>query len=286
MPIYDELFFGGSHVAQVLSLLQLGFTVWMMVDAYHRGAETFWYWVIFFFQPIGAWVYFFAVKLRTLRRPGLPVFRSGQRNLSLAQLRYLVERAPTVANRIALAEQLMDKRQYADAIPLLEAVLVVEPNYCLVLHALAECRLATGSPEQALAPLEKLLQREPYWADYRAWRTLVEVHLARGQPADALVTCREFAKRQPSLENKCRLAEQLLDNEKPSEAVQLLDDALEEQQQFSTWGARWRNRRWTHKAHRLLAEAEEAENKKESMGAEPGAAADQPVSQPSENRHE
>jgi hypothetical protein len=255
MHIFNELFLHGSYLTQILSLLQLAFTIWMLVDAYHRGVEMYWYWVIFFFQPIGSWVYFFAVKIRTFRWPGRRLAYSRQPKQSLDRLRYLVERSPTVANRIALAEQLMEKGAHSEAIPLLEAVLAVEPEFSLVLHALAECRLVTGNPEQAVAPLDKLIRREPGWADYRAWRTLIEAHQARGQPADALATCREFAKRQPTLENKCRLAELLLDNDKAKDAVQLLDDALEEQQ-YAPWSARWRNWRWSRVARRLLLEAE------------------------------
>jgi hypothetical protein len=261
MHIFEQLFEGSSHLTQALYLLQLAFTIWMMVDAYQRSAETYWYWVIFFFQPIGAWAYFFVVKLRTMRWPGTRLGRGGQRSLSLDQLRYVVGRAPTVANRIALAERLTEKGEHAEAIPLLEAVLAIEPDYCVALHALAECRLATGTPEQAVAPLEKLLQRDPRWSNYRAWRTLLEVHRARGKPADALATCRDLVKRLPTLENKCLLAEHLLDNDLASEAVQLLDDALEEQQ-LAPWSNRWRNRRWVRFAHRLIAEAEKAEKSK------------------------
>ena len=36
-----------------------------------RGGEQFWIWIIIVFQPLGPWVYFFAVKLRSLPLPGL-----------------------------------------------------------------------------------------------------------------------------------------------------------------------------------------------------------------------
>lgn len=263
MHFFTELFVDAPLAAQILGALQLAFTLWMFVDAYHRQVESFWFWIILFFQPIGAWGYFFAVKLRTLRLPGLraaPSF-SGERKLSLEQLRFAVERAPTFANRVALAERLMEKKAHAEAIPLLEAALKIESEHCFVLHALAVCRLATDEPEQAHDPLRKLLERDPRWASYLAWRTLIDVHLARGQPADALEACRELAKRQPTLENRCLLAEHLLDNHRPSEVVQLLDEALEEHQ-FAPWSARWRDGSWARKARRLLTEAEESENKK------------------------
>jgi hypothetical protein len=245
---------GASLLVQVLSLIQLAFTVWMLVDAYKRRVEHFWYWAIFIFQPVGAWVYFFAVKFHTFRLTKTQGYSSEERSLSLEVLRSRVNRAPTVANRFALAERLMEKGAYAEAIPLLEAVLAIEPNYCAVLHALAECLLATSAAEKAVAPLEKLLNRDPRWEHYRAWRTLAEVHVARGQPADALAACHELDKRMPTLENKCLLAQHLIDNGRPSEAMNILSVGLEDHR-YSPWNARWRNRHWSKLAHRLLEEA-------------------------------
>lgn len=42
-------------------LLSYAFSIWMLVDAYQRGAEHYWYLIIFF--PFGEWVYFFLVKV-------------------------------------------------------------------------------------------------------------------------------------------------------------------------------------------------------------------------------
>jgi hypothetical protein len=266
MHLFREFFVDAPLVAQGLGLIQMAFTVWMLVDAYQRRVEMFWYWVIFFFQPLGAWVYFFAVKFRTARLPGRRSGLSWQRQLSLKELRYRVERTPTLANRFALAERLMEKGAYTEAIPHLEAVLAIESDYCAALHALAKCRLATGEAEQALAPLKKLMHRDYRWAYYRAWRTLIEVHLARGQPADALIACREFAKHLPTLETKCLLAENLLDTAQPAEAVSILDQALEDHS-FAPWDVRWRSWRWAREARRLLAQAERHEKMKEDTEA-------------------
>jgi hypothetical protein len=256
MNIFWALFGDAPLVVQVISLVQMGFTIWMLVDAYHRHVEQYWFWVILFFQPLGVWLYFFAVKFRTLRLPGKrQALYSWDSKQPLDALRHRVERTPTVANRLALAERLMQKGVHAEAIPHLEAVLAIEPDYCAVQHALAECRLATGAPEQAVAPLKKLLTRDYRWANYRAWRTLIDVHLARGQPVDALEACREFVKHQPNLENKCLLAEHLLENGIPTEAAQLLDQALEDYQ-YAPLSTRWRNWRWARAARRLLADAE------------------------------
>src|SRR5690348_17159732 len=82
-------------------------TLWLLVDAYRRGAEGFWLWVILLFQPLGAWVYFFAVKLGDFRGlPRGPLFRGGP---SLAELRYRAEHIPTLANHLALAQRLIER---------------------------------------------------------------------------------------------------------------------------------------------------------------------------------
>jgi len=234
------------------TLLQMAFTIWMAVDAYQRRVEFFWYWVIVLFQPIGPWIYFFAVKMPTIRWRGFQSGPAWQRKLSVDELRYRVERTPTVANRLALAERLMDKDEHAEAIPYLEAILAIESDYGIALHSLAECRLATGAAEEAVAPLDKLIRRDYRWSNYRAWRTLIRVHEARGQPADALQTCREFEKRLPTLENKCLLANHLVANGNASEAGALLDRALEDLH-YAPFRERLRHYRWAREARRIRA---------------------------------
>src|SRR5580704_12280019 len=229
MHLFWDIFQDSPLLMQGIYLLQVAFTIWMAVDAYQRAGEQFWIWIIIIFQPLGPWVYFFAVKFRSLQVPGIRLAGSGtaaDRKLSLDELRYRVERSPTVANRLALAHRLMDRGMHEDAIVLLEAILQVEPGYCPALHALAECRIATGEPTHAVFALEKLIQRDRRWSHYRAWHTLIQAHEARKEPGDALQACRELEKQVPSFENKCMLAEHLLDNKLKKEAIDLLDQAL------------------------------------------------------------
>src|SRR3979409_1183115 len=100
MHVLCELFDGSPLLLQGFYLLQIAFTIWMAVDAYQRGGEQFWIWIIIIFQPLGPWAYFFAVKFRSLRVPGLRLGsgEAWERKLSLDELRYRVERSPTVAN--------------------------------------------------------------------------------------------------------------------------------------------------------------------------------------------
>lgn len=235
---------------------QLAFTVGMLIHAYRNGSEVFWYFIIFFLQPVGAWVYFFLVFIKGIRIPSggtsAPLW---QKKLSLAELKYRAERTPTVNNRLALAEALMDKRQHGDAVPLLEAILATDHIHCQAMHDLALCRLAMNQPKEAVAMLDQLMKRDSRWSYYRAWRTLIEAHVACGDPGKALDACKDYVRMVPTLENKCLLAEHLLDNKHSSEAIHVLDQALEEHS-FAPFGKKLKNWKWARHAQRLLKEAE------------------------------
>jgi hypothetical protein len=232
--------------------LQMGLTIGMLVHAYRSGAEQFWFFVVLFFQPIGAWIYFFAVFLRSFRFTGGFTW---QRRLSLDELQYRAERAPTVHNRTALAERLMEKGRHGEAIPLLEAVLAMDDIYLQPVHDLAVCRLARGQPLEAVALLKRLLERDPRWSNYRAWRTLSDAHLACKQPEEALKACRELARMAPNLENQCLLGEHLLECGQKTEVIHVLDLALEDHA-YLPLGKRLKNWRWARQAQRLLKQAE------------------------------
>lgn len=255
MGIFWDFLFG---LPSWMLLLQGAFTIWMLVDAYQRGTEFFWLWIILIFQPIGTWVYFAAVKLPTLRLTrGFNTRQLWQRRLSLDELRYRVERAPTVVNLLALAERFMEKKQHGEAIPHLEAILAKEETYCQAMYDLAVCHLECNKAELALPVLQRLMNRDPRWSDYRAWPTLIAVHQRLGKENDALQSCRELEKRVPNWENKCRLAERLIDNGYKTEAAQILLQALEDHR-FAPLQRRLRNWSWARHAQQLLSEAEQA----------------------------
>jgi hypothetical protein len=239
------------HYSQILHLLLAGFTVWMLVDAYRRGAEGYWYYVILFVPAIGPLVYFFAVLL-----PGWTGGRSWSlpflsRRPSLDELRYRAEQTPTLANSLALAERLVEREEHAEAVPHLEKVLAQEPEHCQSLFLLAKCHADEGRPEKAIPCLEKVLARDRYWSNYAAWYLLIELRDEADDGAGALAACREVARLSPTLRHQCLLAEHLLDAGHPEEAEQVLDAALQEHQ-YAPGNIRWRNRRWAAEARRLL----------------------------------
>ena len=111
-----------------LYLLQGAFTVWMLIDCYRRGGDMMWFWIILIFPGFGAWIYFFAIKVRDFGDPSSLSFWPFNRGPSLEELHYRVQQSPTLANRLALGERLVKQGEHAEAVPYLDAILPQEPE--------------------------------------------------------------------------------------------------------------------------------------------------------------
>jgi hypothetical protein len=237
-----------GHVYNLLYLAQLGFMIWMLVDAYRRQADSYWFWIILFVPGLGAWAYFFVVKVGDF--PGLRDLSFLQRRPRLEELRYRAEQTPTLTNHLALAERLVELRDHEEAVPHLEAVLAQEPELSPARYLLAVCLAETGHPDQALPLLEKLIARDRTWSNYAAWHLLIRLQGESGDAERALTSCRELARLAPTLQHQCLLAERLLDGGHADEARKLLERSLEEHQ-YAPGFVRRRNRRWASQARRL-----------------------------------
>jgi hypothetical protein len=233
-----------------LYVLQLALTIWMLVDVHRRRAEGYWFWVILFFQPFGAWLYFFLYKVRDFRG-GPNLGRLFQRRASLEVLRYQAEQSPTVAHRLELAERLVETQAYAEALPHLESVVAHEPEHCSALFALAQSYRGLGRPADAIGPLRKIIARHPGWHDYQAWYALIDACAEAGDLPGAVTHCRDLVRVEPSLEHRCLLAEQLLANGEAIEARTVVERGLEEYR-YQSGTTRARDRRWVGHARKLL----------------------------------
>ncbi len=59
----------------LILFLSYAFSIWMVVDAFKRGAEHYWYLIIF--CPFGEWIYFFLVKIHDFKNTnGVSIFGS------------------------------------------------------------------------------------------------------------------------------------------------------------------------------------------------------------------
>jgi hypothetical protein len=254
MPILHELreMLGDRFMAvfYILSVLQAALTVWMVVDAGRRHVDHFWFWLIIALQPFGAWAYFFLYKLPELHASGAGWRALFRNRVSLDELRYRAEHLPTLVNRVALAERLMEDHQFAEALPLLEAAHKAEPDHCQILYFLALCQARLDWPDEAKPLLERLLGREPRWRNYLAWQLLIAVQQHRGDQAGTLAACRELVRLAPTLQHQCLLARHLLDQGQTLEARDLLQKALRDHE-YAPGPIRRRNSRWASEARRM-----------------------------------
>jgi hypothetical protein len=233
-----------------LLLAQTAFTFWMLLDVYRRPADSFWFYVILFLQPFGAWVYFLLVKVKDFHQLNLHGWPAFQSRPSLAELRYKAEHLPSLASHLALGERLIERGEHAQAVPHLEAALKPEPEHCQILYNLAVCHTHLGHPELAVPLLQKLIRRDHRWSNYTAWHLLVEAKAKCGDQQGALETCRELVRVSPTLQHQCLLAEHLVAVGQPEEARRLLEDSLQAHH-FHPAPIRRRNRRWASEARRL-----------------------------------
>jgi hypothetical protein len=231
-----------------LGLIQLALTVWMLVDAYRRRADYFWFFIILLLQPFGAWIYFFAVKLSDFR--GVQAWPLFQRRVSTEELRYRAEKVPTLANHLALAQRLLEQHNPKQALPHLEAALAREPEHSQVLFGLAQCAYEQGDPHGAVSYLERLVGHDRRWSDYAAMRLLITARAESGDGKGALGTARELARLAPTLQNHCILAECLLAEGLNDEAWNSLQQSLQTHR-FAPGPSRRRNRSWARQARRL-----------------------------------
>ena len=236
----------------LLALAQTAFMIWMLVDAYRRRAEGYWFWVILFLPALGALAYFFAVKLPDFRGPNLGGLF--QRRASLDELRYRAEHVPTLVSHLDLAERLIEQGSPAEAEPHLLAALKMEPEHPRPVYALALCHKEQGHPDLAVPLLEGLTARDPRWHNYAAWYLLVESRARAGDAAGALASCRELVRLAPSLQHNCLLAEHLLAAHQAEEADRLLAASLRDHD-YAPGPIRRRNRRWASEARRLRKRA-------------------------------
>lgn len=238
----------------ILSLAQLGLTIWMAVDAYQRAAEWFWLWIILIFQPIGPWAYFVAVKLADFRGgPSGDSWLAGllARKTPIDELRYKAEHVPTLANHLALAERLVELRDYTDALPYLDQALAREPDHCRILYLIAVCKVELDKPAEAVPLLEKVIARDRIWSDYSAWRLLVKTRHELDDAPAALATAEELARIAPTMRHHCLLAENLADAGRGDEARKILTRALDEHR-YAPPAAKRLSRKWAGEAKKIL----------------------------------
>jgi hypothetical protein len=234
----------------IISLLQVGFMIWMLVDAARTRPPVYWYLIAF--VPFGPLVYFLAFKsdeplawLKRLVNPARPP--------SLADLRDELRRSPSYQNRLRLANALYDAGHFDDAAKSFEIIVETRGDDPDALYGLGRCRLSLGEPAAAIEPLSRLIAQNRTYRDYAACLDLAEAYAKAGDEDDALDLLHGLVRQSPRATHRVALAQQQIAMSLIEEAQKTLREAIAEERGAPDHIQR-RERDAVKEAERLLRE--------------------------------
>jgi tetratricopeptide (TPR) repeat protein len=83
---------------------------------------------------------------------------------------------------------LRGQRRYAEAIPEYETLLAFDPNWVFAFFALGQCKVFTGSIEEAIPLVERAIRLSPRDPELGAWYQQVgRVHLLQSRTHEAII---------------------------------------------------------------------------------------------------
>ena len=232
--------------------LLAAFKLWMLLDAARRRVHSVWYLIVML--PLGAVVYFFAVKLRDFNVR--PVVLPEPVATGLEALERDVQASPSFQNRVRLAWALFESERAARAQGYFEQALGTHPNDKEARYGVGLCQLERGRNEDAIATLTPLVERSLAYESYQAALALAEALSRAGDTAKLSDLLASVIRDSGELAHRLLLARyQLRARDRAQAQVTLRNalDAFEAQPEF----VRQRNGAVATEARRLLRTLEE-----------------------------
>ena len=184
----------------LFSIFLLGFSIWMLHDAWRRRASFLWY-LIILFLPFGALLYFMLVKWPQQQQgEGLPPKSSrAPAPNQVALTKAALDQSATAHNRLAYAAALQASGDIKAARKEYETVLQTHPNDKDALYGAGACAFAMRDYDQAIAWLDAVVQAHPAHEGFAAWRLLAQAHWEHGDRHTSIAL----------LDKLCRVARQI-----------------------------------------------------------------------------
>jgi len=192
---------------QILLFLQSAFSVWMLVDAYKRGAVFYWYAIILF--PFGEWIYFFTVKIHDpeFQRLISSVFA---KKVGIKQLRYNVELSSSFENKRRLAEALLEERQFEEAGRLFQELNQTDKKHKEVIYGMALCSKEQGQLDEAGRLLEHLIEENVKFLNYEPYVQLCKIYARQGKQPEVVALFEKLIRKSERVDHRLEYAKYLL----------------------------------------------------------------------------
>lgn len=228
-----------------------------IIHVYRTGRPQWWYLVIVMFPLFGALAYLFLEIL-----PQAGGTRVARRAIKIinptadlkARIRD-VERCGSVANKAALADELINSGQFDDAINLYRSCLEgLHAEDVSLLFGLAEAYFYKRDGENALATLERVIAVEPWFRAGEAKLLRARTLASTGRAEEALTQYETILEHFPGEEARCRYASLLARQGRLDQAERVLAEA---EKRMSLNGRQYArdNREWLKSAGQDIAAA-------------------------------
>lgn len=180
-----------------------------VIHIYRTGRPTWWYFVVVGFPMIGALAYliFEVIPMPDGRKIARRVIKTIDPSVDLKDRIREVERCGSVANRAALASELVNSAQFDDAIALYQSCLTGNHEDDLsLMFGLAEAYFHKRDADNAIRLLDRVIEREPWFrsGDAKLLRARALAGAKRGE--EALAQYEAMLEHFSGEEARCRYA--------------------------------------------------------------------------------
>ncbi len=211
-------------VMSYMYTLSILIDILMFIDCIHNRREYYWYLVIL--VPFGEWVYFFYfIWPRIIEDLKLSWPRA--RKKSIEKLERIHKLNPSIQSKVNLGLALLENKNITRAEHLFKEALQINPKDEESCYGYAMCRLAQGDARTAIEYLQKCLQSDRSFRDYKPWVQLAYAYHLAGETEKALEVFNELIKIQPRVDTFVSMAEFSLKVGNISEARKALHSAFE-----------------------------------------------------------
>ena len=242
---------GGGVLSWLLGVATFAFSIWMAVDYWRRGGDSYWIWIILVFQPIGGIVYFFT---QFWDGPRLEKYGLWRRLTAGGRIREVKARAHHLDTSAAF-EELGDSYsgvgKWRDAGEAYRAALQRDAANLHAQVRLGYALLALNRADEAWALLGPAYQKKPDFDDDKLIRQLARCQAMRGNFTDACNLYEYFLRRHSYTEVQLDYAHVLLKSGQTADGRKALEELIRDAEHAPKF-QRSRDSRWVREARRLL----------------------------------